>query len=507
MRSSVDLVEPAYRNVPEYVRSYGPEVAELCGQLGYVADAEQRMVLDDLFGVDAGDVPVCFEFAVVAPRQNLKTFCGVMAALGWLFIDDAETVVWTSHLMTSSLESMRQIVDLISSSPALRSRVAHVRLTTGRERIELKPSEACPRGQRLLFMARTSVGDKLRSMTVDKIIFDEAFALSEDILSGFIPTTSTRSRSQLLFLSSACKPDSTVLRSVVARGRDRDVSKRARLGFVEYCAPEDACVDPRCSHDVGFPGCAMDSRKFLRMANVAAGRRIPWSYIEAERQAMPPEKFGRERLGWHDKAIDVDSRVFTRAVWSALADEMSMVADPVSVGVYVRRDRRSGAIAVAGYRADGLVHVEVVPAVRGGREAWAGGVTWVVDRVNELVESWAPRTVVVDERSAAGSIVDDMRAARIDVTGIDPKSFSAACGRFHDLVMDSKVRHRGASGLAAAVTSACWKDLLDARTWDRDAPGGDISQLMAVTFALSGLPSRDAPGEESAYLHSELVFL
>lgn len=188
--------------------------------------------------------------------------------------------------------------------------------------------------------------------------------------------------------------------------------------------------------------------------------------------------------------------------WSALADPQSAPTDPVAFGVYVNRLQTATAIGVAGYRADGLYHVAVVPAVRDRPElASLPGIDWIPARVKELVTDWGPCAVVIDEKSEAAPLITPLRELDVEVVSTTATQMATACGSFYaslgipapgePVVLGAdgrpgRLRHQGSVALQASVTSGKKRDLMDAWAWDR-RDGGDITQLVAVTLALHGL--------------------
>ena len=51
------IVQPAFRWCPPRAYTYGPDVVEFGESLGIYLDAEQRMMLDDLYAVKQDDTP------------------------------------------------------------------------------------------------------------------------------------------------------------------------------------------------------------------------------------------------------------------------------------------------------------------------------------------------------------------------------------------------------------------------------------------------------------------
>ena len=103
---------PAFLSSVDYYATSGDEVADLCAQVGFPPDPEQRLILDQVFAADRHGHPVAFESAVVCPRQNLKTGSFKQAALGWLFVTGEPYVVWSAHEFKTAAEAFRDLVPL-----------------------------------------------------------------------------------------------------------------------------------------------------------------------------------------------------------------------------------------------------------------------------------------------------------------------------------------------------------------------------------------------------------
>jgi len=494
---SAQLVEPAYANFPTWKQTLGPEVADLCELAGYIPDDEQRLALDAMFALGPdGFKPSSFEFAVICARQNMKTGLMKMAALGWLFVTDQQFIVWSAHEMDTTREAFRDLVNLIENCPPLAARLAPgptngIHRGNGTEAIELAPSEACPNGQRIKFKARTHSGG--RGLSGDKVILDEAFALKSEHMGSLMPTLSTRAEAQIVYGSSACRPESEVLRKIVERGRATDFEKRKRLGYIEFCAPEDSCEDAECPHYAGFAGCAMDKREYVQMANPQAGRRISWDYLEAERDGLDPLEFGRERMGWHDKPFVADGPLISRDMWRSRWDPKSLISSRLAFGVYVNKLQTKAAIGVAGYREDGKIHVGIVPAAHGGVVASAPGIEWIPARMAELKDSWRPAAWGIDDRSAAGSLLPAIEQLGIQIENATPANVARACQTIYTKVVEDGLYHQGSKPLADSVTSGIMRDLADSWAWDRKDLKSDIVQLMAITLAVGALETAPPP--------------
>ncbi|GAC1318188.1 MAG: hypothetical protein NVSMB16_14510 [Acidimicrobiales bacterium] len=462
------LVEPAFHTAPQWVKTYGPDVADVCELAGFPPDPEQQLLLDHTFAFDANGKPAAFEVAAICCRQNLKTGFLKQAALGWLFVTEQRLIVWSAHEFGTAQEAFRDMEQLISGTPALAREVKKIHRGNGDEAIELT------NGCRLMFKARTKGGG--RGLTGDKVILDEAFALQPAHMGALLPTLSARPDPQVAYGSSAGLASSDVLRGLRDRGR---AGSSSRLAYVEWAAPE-GCAVISCDHSLGSEGCALDDEDRWLAANPQLGKRISYEHVRSERQAMPPEEFARERLGWWDEPSG--EMVIPAAAWDACLDESSRVPAPVSFALDVAPDRSWASIAVAGLNEQGVPHVEVTSTQGGQVMDHRPGTEWVVPRLVELMARWPRATVTLIDRTLVPALLEH----RIEVDEIKSTDVAAACGLFYDLATTTRLRHVGQAQLSDALAAAR-KNVEDGETawkWGRRRSGSDITPLYAATLAL-----------------------
>jgi hypothetical protein len=457
----------------------GPEVADLCRAAGFGPDADQERILDAIFARGGDGRAAAFEVAVVCARQNLKTGVFKQAALGWLFLTEERLVVWSSHEFPTAQEAFRDLDELVTGCDDLRREVRYVYRGNGEESIETRG------GSRLIFRTRTKGGG--RGLSGSKVILDEGMALRPMHMGALLPTLSAQPDPQVVYGASAGWAESDVLRGVRDRGR---AGADRRLAWIEYCAPPPslACqAGDACTHALTAVGCGCDDPVLWQLANPAMGRRITAEYVAAERRAMPPAEFGRERMGWWDDPLDGGVPIDV-AAWGACADPGSLIAGQVALAVAVAPDATSSAIAVAGRRADGLAHGELTEPVRRGT---AGLVT----RLLELADAHDPCVLVVNAAGEALALQRELEEhgfavkpgpgeRRLQVVGA--REYAQACGALAQDVANSRWRHLGQAPLDAAVTGARIRPLADAWAWSWKNAVSDISPLEAVTLARHG---------------------
>jgi hypothetical protein len=220
----------------------------------------------------------------------------------------------------------------------------------------------------------TAPGEKSgHSEVLDLAVVDEAWAHEDARLEqGLSPTMITRPQPQLWVVSTAGTHKSAYLRGKVERGRALATGGRTATAYFEWAAPVGSDpADPQT----------------WRACMPALGHTVTEARIAAEHERLELADFCPAYLNWWPGEIPADWLVVSEADWHALADPYSAPVDPVAFAADVTPDRAAAAIAVAGLRADGLEHAEVVDH--------RPGTSWVVARLIDLAAKWNPCAVVV----------------------------------------------------------------------------------------------------------------
>jgi hypothetical protein len=151
-------------------------------------------------------------------------------------------------------------------------------------------------------------------------------------------------------------------------------------------------------------------------------------------------------------------------------------------------DRAWSTISVAGRRADGLSHIEVVDRRR--------GTGWLLERMLELDEAHMNTGFICDGRGPVGSLLPEIEKSTLIVIPVTSTEHAQACGIFYDAVQQRTLRHRGSAELASAIRGATKRPLGEAWAWSRRT-SVDISPLVSATLALYGLltasPAKETP--------------
>lgn len=404
------------------------------------------------------------------PRQVGKTYLLAGMIFGLCVNTPGLLVIWTAHHARTHGETFLSM-QAFAGRAKVKPYIGQVFTGSGDEEIRFA------NGSRILFGARER-GFGRGIPGVDILVMDEAQILSDRALENMLATMNTSQFGLALYVGTPPKPDDnseafTRMRTEALSGESDD------LVWIE-CGADDS-ANP-------------DDRKQWAKANPSYPHRTPVESIRRLRKNLTVDGFLREGLGiWPV----VGSGVISPDSWAALVDEKSEPNDPVSFGVYVNRTQTQTAIAVAGFRDDGKIHVEIVPAADGQAVTSLPGLGWIPARCKELVDRWKPCALVIDHRSEAGGLIEDIAALGVEIQTTNAVQMANACARFVAAVNEDELRHLGSPALAASVCAGKKRDLADAWAWDRKDAASDITQLVAVTLALHGLMvhGRQAPIE------------
>lgn len=425
-----------------------------------------------------------FEVGFEVTRQNGKTALVEVLILWHLLVNpDTREIVYSAHEFKTARKTFRRMERMIRNSPTLFAQVGDDGFRYGNDDQYIQTLD----GSVVRFMARS--GNAGRGFTGDLIILDEAFNLDAEMIAAIVSTLTTSRNPQIIYLSSAGKLTSEYLNGLRARALGEDPG---RLTWMEWSAPA---------------GTHPEDPEGWYVSNPMLGILFDEEYIldELRTYRNDPQRgetaWLRERLGIRESVTG--ETVLDLKAWAALADPTAQPGEVLSLAVDMPPSRDVATIGAASYRPDGGIHLEVVD-----RRAGTG---WVTEELVRLKETWGPVAIVVDASSAAGSLLPDLRVARLKTRQINLREYAAACGQIHDMINrpgagpsaasrgmlppTTGLVHIGQEELTNAVDAARKRMLAgeSAWVWSRKNALADISPLVAVTHALIGLRARAAP--------------
>lgn len=482
---------------PGRVGTFGPDVTETAALIGRPQDPTQQFVTNVIESYRAGGLWLTLEVLIVMGRQSGKSGgIGLPTALTHCLIDpEPDRVPWTAHRLKTSGEAWDDVKAAIDSTPEISRRVKRISEKDGDEGVEFYGPKG-GRGSTLEVLARSEASG--RGLGGKSIFLDEWLFGTDGITGALLPILAARPNPRVYYLSSAAKQQSTHLRSLAARAATgNDPSLIAVIFAVPGSWEEPGCRLTKCDHVFeasddarARKGCALDDEGLWPLANPAVLHgRIKLDFLRDMRRTLAPLEFGREFYGWGEEGDGDAASPITATLWESCADAGSTFEGRPVFGVAVSKDSRSAAIAAAGYRKDGLPHIETV--------AVATGDAWLVERAKELRKDHRPRGCAVDEGTAAGAHISDLETtSRLRVTAMKTRDCGRACSGLLSKLKAGKVRHRGDLDpyLLAAAVGAQRRDIGPGLwAWAPKTSEVDTVTLEAATNALWLLEDQPRP--------------
>jgi len=484
--------------VPDRKGSYGQIINNFSDDIGLPRDMEQRRDIDCLASYGPGGRWLTYEGAMIEGRQNGKTKAVLLSlALADLFGalgSEPDRMVWTAHVMKTTLDTFDTVTKLIDANYSLSKRVKEIVTRKSEEAIIMKD------GGSLDFIARSDSSG--RGLSGKQIFLDEALFLRMAMMGSLMPVLSSRDNPRITYGSSAGKGDSDFLRSLQRRGRRLNDPS---LILIEYRAPggwdDPGCgLGVKCDHiyenplnDVqnpitGFFGCQMDSPANWTMANhaILVGRMRP-DFVAAERRSLcqTPEgvlEFGRERMGWEELGgVSLDPDRIPQSAWTAQTDPMSEIVGEVVFSVDMNPAGTHCAIGVAGRRADGSVHFGCLDYRRGD--------DWVCKRLTELTSKHETMCGVMwQPRAPIGALRVPLAEAGIFMVDVESFEYNEACGAFKSHLVNGTAWHTGTLYLDTAFKDSERRVQVEGGwCFGRRKSSGDICPLVSAVLAVHGV--------------------
>ncbi|MER7063915.1 hypothetical protein, partial [Streptomyces albidoflavus] len=291
---------------------------------------------------------------VLVARQNGKTTIVGGKNLWKMFVLGVGLVIGTAQNLDISEEAWDAAVEMVEATPDLAAEVEHVDRTNGKKALRLT------NGSRWKIAAASRRGG--RGLSGDDVNLDELREHQTwDAWGAVTKTTMARRNAQIWAFSNAGDDKSIVLNELQAQGRAtaKDPEVDLTLGHFEWSAPDDVkctCGRPDGKH---LAECRLQDRTAWAQANPSLGYTITEEAIASALSTDPEPIFRTEVLCQHVPDLAPEWSVISQSAWMTVANPASQIVGSVAFALDVAPDREYSAIAVAGRRADGLLHVEI----------------------------------------------------------------------------------------------------------------------------------------------------
>ena len=477
--------------------SLGQEAIDLAALAGLELDPWQQWWMRQACAVNPSDTYynpftkrqepkwAALDALLIVSRQNGKGSLIEARELAGLFLFGERVLLHSAHQFATSNEAFRRIAMLIEGTPELSKELmpkSGILQTSGNQSVNLKS------GQRLLFKARS--GKSVRGFTGDFIVFDECMFLGAEEIGAMRPALSARPNPHIWMTGSAGDIEigdcshMGMIRSKALAGTG------SRLLFAEWSGDmcNDFCFEDCDEHD------AIDDPQTWARANPGQGIRIDPDFILSELETMEKRTFLTERLGVGHYPVEGASwQVISKDAWEKRTDELSQLEGKFALAVDVTPDWSYSCLAVCGPSTnEGLDHVEIIGSGAVAEDDLSigprNGTQWVVPRVLKIWKAQRPACVVIDPATPAGSFIDELVQAGVNVISPSGREFAQGCGEFRSAVVPAKgeeatIVHIGQKPLADALANADKRRLTDMWAWDKRSSDADISPLVAATLA------------------------
>lgn len=400
---------------------------------------------------------------LLVARQNGKTTLIQVMALWRMYLDGASLVLGTAQNLDVAEECWAGAVEMAQGVDELRDEIAQVVQVNGKKSLRLTT------GERYKVQAANRRGG--RGLSGEFIILDELREHQTwEAWAAITKTTMAKDDAQIVGASNAGDGTSVVLSHVRNVAISEIDDPDASVFIAEWSAPD---------------GCSLDDWDAIAQANPSLGYTISERAIR-DAKTTDPEGILRTEVfcQWVET---IASGPIPMGSWESRLDTKSTLPDGarVTFAVDTSWDRLTTWIAVAGYRDDGIPHVEIV--------ASHYGTDWVVPWLRERMPTWKPEAIGVQKVGAPASSLHEPMQLELGevVEGLSGSELAKASGVFFDSVVNGPLAHTGQEQLTEAIRLAIARPAGDAWLPDRKNSPVDIAPFVAAIEALHLLLTSD----------------
>ena len=403
------------------------------------------------------------------PRQVGKTYFVLAMIVILCILFPNLQVVWTAHHLRTSTKTFTTLRGLCRRKKVA-PHVLSTRSGNGEQEVRFR------NGSAIMFGAR-SQGFGRGFDEIDIEVFDEAQIMDTKALEDMVAAVN-QSRHEhgglLLFMGTPPRPsdpaDAFRLRRAEALAGDAPDSVWLEIG-----------ADPKSDPD--------DQSQWARMNPSFPLRTPEESLLRLRKNLGDDDSWNREGRGVWDPVGG--RQVIPADAWELCADTMSIASKKLVLAVDVDPDQSRATVALAGKRADGLIHVELYEQ--------RSGVGWVAPWIVEKCRDYPVSGVVIDRGGPAAPLIDEL--AQLRVRRVKPVGFAEhadACSLLLKLVLERSIRHTGQPQLTASLAVAAKRTSGDRWLWSRKSAVSDITPLVAATLAVWGVQSGQVRSKSAA---------
>ncbi|CAB4223104.1 COG4626 Phage terminase-like protein, large subunit [uncultured Caudovirales phage] len=405
--------------------SKGFELIDFASQIGIELMPWQKFVLEHALKVKPDGRWASPLVCVVAARQNGKSTIMEVSILGRLFLWREPLQLGSAHVLTTSLETFRHIVNIIEGNQDLSREVKKIRWAHGSEEIELTS------GCRYVVKAANAAARGFAKP--ETIYMDETRQLRDtEAWSAMRYTTMAAKNPQLWTFSNAGDQHSLILNQLRERGMASAAGGNDDISYFEWSAYSDK----------------IDVEKNWQASNPALGHTIHVDNIKAVLND-PPEVVQTEVLcRWVNT---IGAAIPTKEWEECGQDEFDLDPEKLTwLGLDLSPDRRDGALVGAQKMPDDTFIVKLL-------HTWHNPISLDDKAVANDVAPYArkyPIEHVAFSKRTSSAVAARLMPAGIPVMDIDGSNYGQSCDELLGAITSKRLRHGRQPELTKQILSA-----------------------------------------------------
>lgn len=362
---------------------------------------------------------------LVVARQNGKTTLMKTQILAGLFLHKEKLQIGTAHRLTTSLETFRDLVNIIEENDSLAKQVKRIRWAHGSEEIETL--EGCR------YMVKAGASAARGISRPSKVHIDETRELKDESTWASLRYTMMASENpQLWTYSNAGDQHSVVLNALRERGLVAAAGGKDDIGYYEYSSHTDD----------------INNVEGWRQANPSLGRTIHLDNLKAVMND-PPDVVRTEVLcRW----VATISAAIPSQEWTECVDE-SLDLDPEKqtwFAIDCSPDRRAAALVAGQKIGDDRFFVKLL-------HTWQNPVNLDDLAVANEVANYArnyPTEVIAYSKRTSSAIASRLAPAGFNIVAIDGSEYGQSCDELLGSISSKRLVHKNQPEFTKQILSA-----------------------------------------------------
>lgn len=455
----MDTYEPTKRIMPDDgVYSDWELATEIAADYGLESDYWQQMLIRDILMERENGLYAAPIFGFSLPRRSGKSHLIRILALYFMTVLNRD-VVYTAHMSLSAQEVFKEMKILFEETE-LSAHVKKIVNITGHEGIYLNE------GGSFRVFSRSSKGGTGRGSAAQVLFLDEAYSLPAGTLADLLPMTSNAENPLVVYLGSPSYEDTDGIAFKNLR-ESAITGHNPRAGWVEWAAGEGEDIyDPAvwAKTNPAYPH---------RISPETMSNNV---YSGMSRRQILTELMGSWEAENRPLIVDLD-------LWNKMGDPASRISpdSELVLAADAAPDESSATLLVAGFRPDGIKHIEVIEQLP--------GMKWVEERIKAACKKRTYRAVLIDSKSPLAYMAESLQKDGVPVVLTNYEYMANSAVNFKQGVEAMSFRHLGDGRLTRSIRDAATRPLNGRFAFTKAESSSDITAVVAASLALFGLGS------------------